>query len=87
MAEPTLADVLKAISELDAKTDKRFDQADKRFDQADKRFDRIEKLLGAVDRDLTGHMEVHAKIEKDIEGLKRRTAPPVRRAPKRRAAR
>ena len=76
MAEPTLKDVLKAISELRAETKAEFAQVGSRFD-------RVEKQLTDLDRDLTKHMDVHREIEKDIEALKARPARTAARAPRR----
>lgn len=87
MAEPTLKDVLKAISEmqggiakLDAKVDTGLAQV--RSEMA-KRFDGVDAQLADLDRDLTKHMDVHREIEKDIEALKSRPARTAARAPRR----
>lgn len=80
MAEPTLKDVLKAISELRAET--KADVAQVRSEMAT-RFDRVDKQLTELDRDLTMHMDVHREIEKDIEALKRRPPRTAARAARR----
>ena len=38
----TTTDLIKIVSKLEQKMDKRFDQQDKRFDQQDKRFDQMQ---------------------------------------------
>ncbi|MBW7947426.1 MAG: hypothetical protein H3C60_13565 [Sphingomonadaceae bacterium] len=45
-------------------------------------FAAVQKQLDEVDRDLTGHMKVHAKIEKQIDALKARPAPRPARRPR-----
>ena len=84
MAEPTLKDVLNAIAKLDAKVERRVDDL-----QSDIEAHRAETKKGfaALDKELTGHTDVHREIEKDIEALKRRpartAARPTRRPPTR----
>lgn len=92
MAEPTLKDVLKAISEL--RTETKADIAQVRSETAaglarlDAKIDahRAETKSGFadLDKELTGHASIHGQIEKDLEALKRRpataTARPTRRA-------
>jgi hypothetical protein len=69
MAEPTLKDVLDAISKLRAETKDGFARVDKRFDD--------------LDDELTTHAKVHRKIEEDITLLKGRGARTAARPPRR----
>jgi hypothetical protein len=73
MAERTLKDVLKAISALDANVDRKIDEL------------RTEMKRGFadLDKELTGHADVHRQIEKDIAALKARPARTAARAPRR----
>jgi hypothetical protein len=73
MAERTLKDVLKAISALDANVDRKIDEL------------RTEMKRGFadLDKELTGHADVHRQIEKDIAALKTRPARTPARAPRR----
>ena len=62
MAEPTLKDVLKAISELDAKVDRKVGDVDRKVDalRSDVEAHRAETKKGFadLDRELTSHTEV-----------------------------
>jgi predicted RNase H-like nuclease (RuvC/YqgF family) len=88
MAEPSLKDVMAAITRLEkgqASLEK--GQAEIRSEMATKaemnaRFDRVDRQLAELDRDLDGHMDVHRELERDVEALKGRplrTAARVRR--------
>ena len=46
----TTTDLIKIVSKLEQKMDKRFDQQDKRFDQQDKRFDQQDKRFDQQDK-------------------------------------
>ena len=86
MAEPTLKDVLKAIAEL--RTETKADIAQVRSEMATKSdldAHRVESKKGFsdLDKELSGHTDVHREIEKDIEALKRRPARTAARAPRR----
>jgi X-X-X-Leu-X-X-Gly heptad repeat protein len=108
MAEPSLKDVLSAISELRVETradlarlDGKFGQLDGKFGQLDGKFGQLDTKVGQLDakldahraetkkgfedldRELTGHADLHRKIEKDISALKRRTSTTAPRAPRR----
>ena len=96
MAESTLKDVLKAISEmrdematkadlakLDAKVDAHRAETKADAAKAGSRFDHVDKGLAELDRDLTKHMDVHREIEKDIAALKARPARTAARATRR----
>lgn len=81
MADPTLKDVLVAITVLDAKIDKvaaKVDKVDGKVDahRAETNAFRaeVEKRFDDIDRELTKHADVHREVEKDIEALKRRPA-------------
>ena len=73
MAEPTLKDVLKAISELDAKVGRKVDELRTE----------MKKGFADLDKELTGHTQVRREIEKDIAALKSRPARTAARAPRR----
>jgi chromosome segregation ATPase len=89
MAEPTLKDVLRAISEIRgematkadlAKLDAKVAKLDAKVEDLDAK---VEKGFAELDRELTGHAALHREIEKDIEALKRRPARTAARAPRR----
>jgi hypothetical protein len=106
MAEPTLKDVLKAISELRTETSEiRSEMATKtseirsgmatkaaleamRAEMATKAAleamrAEMTKGFADLDKELTGHADLHREIEKDIEALKRRPARTAARSPRR----
>ncbi|HEY8076540.1 MAG TPA: hypothetical protein VIF62_20590 [Labilithrix sp.] len=93
MAEPTIKDVLDAISKLATQSELRDGLAELRRELAGARGDLVAKIdahraetkkgFDDLDEELTGHAKVHREIEKDIENLKRRPA----RTAARRAAR
>ena len=75
MAEPTLKDVLKAISEIRGEMATKADLA--KLDA------KVTKGFEDLDKELSGHADVHRQIEKDIEALKARPARTAARAPRR----
>jgi hypothetical protein len=81
MAEPTLKDVLKAITTRDAKVDTKLDELRAEMNE---RFDAVEKRFDALDKELTLHAGVHRELEKDVEALKRRPARTAARPARRR---
>jgi len=90
MADPTLADVLKAISNLDAKVgalDTKLDtvRAEAATHRAESAAHRAETAKGFsdLDKELAGHADVHRELETDIGALKRRPARSAARAPRR----
>jgi predicted nucleic acid-binding Zn-ribbon protein len=87
MAEPTLKDVLKAIAELQkGQTEIRsgFARLEAKMDAG---FERVERQLSEIDADLERHMTVHAKLEREVDTLKRRPRSPPTTRPTRRRAR
>jgi hypothetical protein len=84
MAEPTLKEVLNAISRLEkGQAEIRQDMA--RKDDVDRRFDKVDKAIAELDADLDRHMTTHGKIEKQIEALKARPATRPARRPRARS--
>lgn len=83
MAEPTLKDVLDAISKLDAK----IERVDGKVGRVDAKVDALRaemvQRFDELDAELTLHAKVHRKIEQDITTLKgrppRTAARPTRR--------
>jgi hypothetical protein len=94
MAEPTIKDVLDAISKLATKSELRDGLAELRRDlvakidahRAETDAHRAETRKGFedLDEELTGHAKVHREIEKDIENIKRRPARTAARPARRR---
>ena len=87
MAEPSLIDVLKAISELDAKVDRRVGDVERKVGDLDTKVDvlraEMKKGFAELDKELTGHADTHREIEKDIAALKARPPRTAARATRR----
>jgi chromosome segregation ATPase len=90
MAEPTLKDVLKAISEMRGEMATKTDLAklDAKVDDLEakmsKRFDKVDKSIKELDEDLDKHMKVHKELEKDVEAIKGQAPRTGARVPPRR---
>ncbi|HSO30968.1 MAG TPA: hypothetical protein VLT33_00590 [Labilithrix sp.] len=87
MAEATLKDVLTAIAKLDRKVGDLDAKVERKVGDLDAKVDALRtemrKGFADLDKELTGHAEVHRQIEKDIGALKARPAPAAARATRR----